>query len=203
MISVDSSVVREYFEMNGFLVRSLPLLPLPARSKRSEAVIRLMIYNPAFKAENRKPNPLLFASELPLVQRALVTVKSQHSPKISAGTVRSSAEIAKFLQKEVCKQADTLFAVDKRETEHMEHFLKILVIPSLPTHEPHKSKSVEILNKAGIDAILSFRSMLQAIVGKVEMNLSCPRSDLLHTVQLLKIYDMIKSPQLELFSGKQ
>ena len=167
MAGVDDLVVREYFEMNGFLVRRLRKHKVQSRAKRSDEEMHLMVYNPNFEAESRDPNPLLFSSELPLVQQALVVVKGQHSQKFSAATLRSSAEIAKFLEKDILKHADGLFDLGD---DDMERFLKILVIPGLPTHEPHKSQSIDILKKAGVDAILSFRSMLQDVVAKVEVN---------------------------------
>lgn len=199
MAGVDELIVREYFEMNGFLVRQLRKYQVHSRAKRSEEELDLIVYNPTFKADNRKPNLLLFSSELPLIQRAVVVVKGWHSQKFTPATLRSSSEIFKFLEKDVLKQAEGLFDMEEKQVEQMGSFLKILVIPGLPTHEPHKSQSIDLLKKSGIDAILSFRSMLQDILGKVEVNHNYQKSDMLQILRLLKNYDMIKSPQMDLF----
>lgn len=202
-MGVDDLIVRLYFEMNGFLVRPVQMCTVQARVKRSDDDYGWFVYNANYKAEDRQPNLLLFSSELPLVERALVVVKGQHSPKYAAATLRSSAAIAKFLEKDVLKQADHLFNVDDETIGAMGNLLKILVIPGLPTHEPHKSQSVEILTKIGIDAALSFRSILQDVVSKVQVNNTCLSTDILHMVYLLKTYDMIKPQQLELFNERK
>ena len=202
MAGVDESIVREYFEMHGFLVRQLRKYQIQARAKRDDEQIDLIVYNPTFIPSDRKPSLMLFATDLPLIQRAIVVVKGWHSQRFSAATLRSSSEIFKFLEKDVLKQAEGLFDLKDKRVEGMGAFSKILVIPGLPTHEPHKSQSIAILEDAGIDAILSFRSMLQEIVSHVEVNHNYQKSDMLQILRLLKNYDMIKSPQLELFDKK-
>ena len=50
-----------------------------------------------------------------------------------------------------------------------------------------------------MDAILSFRSLLSDLIGKVETNKSYRKSDTLQVLRLLKNYDLLKDPQLDLF----
>lgn len=198
MAGVDETIVREYFEMNGFLVRQLRKYQVQSRAKRVEEELDLIVYNPTYQADERRPNFLLFSSELPLIRRGVVVVKAWHSQRFTPATLRSSSDIFKFLEKDVLKQAEGLFELNP-ELEEADDLLKILVIPGLPTHEPHKSQSIELLKKAGIDAIISFRSMLQDIVTKTEVNHNYQKSDLLQIIRILKNYDMVQSPQLELF----
>ena len=203
MAGVDESIVREYFEMNGFLVRQMRKYQVISRAKRDEEQIDLLVFNPTFAEGARKPNFLLFSSELPFVHRAVVAVKAWHSQKLTPSTLRGSSDIFKFLEKDVLKQADTLFASGAADEarEEIGHFTKILVIPSLPSHEPHKSQSIEMLRDAGVDGIVTFRSMLQDIIGKVEINHSYTKSDILQVLRILKNYDLLKSPQMELFGA--
>lgn len=203
MAGVDETIVREYFEMNGFLVRQLRKYAVQSRAKRSEEEIDLMVYNPTWRKSAGKPNFMLFSNELELVQRAVVIVKGWHSQRFTPGTLRGSSDIFKFLEKDVLKKAEDLFHVDEKQVEDIGPFMKILVMPGLPTHEPHKSQSIELLEKAGIDAIISFRSILQDIVQKLEVNHNYQKSDLLQILRILKNYDMVKAPQLELFGRKR
>ncbi len=203
MAGVDETIVREYFEMNGFLVRQLRKYAVQSRAKRSEEEIDLMVYNPGWRKGAGKPGFMLFSNELELVHRAVVIVKGWHSQRFTPGTLRGSSDIFKFLEKDVLKKAEDLFYVDEKQVEDIGPFMKILVMPGLPTHEPHKSQSIELLEKAGIDAIISFRSILQDIVQKLEINHNYQKSDLLQILRILKNYDMIKAPQLELFGGKR
>ncbi len=76
---------------------------------------------------------------------------------------------------------------------------KILVIPSLPSGEPHRSESISLLKEQGIDGIISFATILEGIINNVEINHSYQKSDLLQLIRILKIYDMIKEPQMTFF----
>lgn len=253
MSGIDETIVREYFELNGFLVRQLRKYQVQSRAKRTEEEIDLIVYNPSWRTSSRKPNFMLFANELPLIRRAVVFVKPWHSQRFSPGTLRGSADISKFLETDVLKSAEQLFNVaddilsapdgqqppaGERDTAdtpsaaresadntatHLDDtahpdgtaaaneqadtppdegpLTRILVLPGLPTHEPHKTESIRLLQNAGLDAIISFRSMLQDLLGKVEINHNYSKSDFLQTLRLLKNYDMVKSPQMELFKS--
>ncbi|GHB89610.1 hypothetical protein [Cerasicoccus arenae] len=200
MAGIDETIVREYFELNGFLVRQMRKYQVQSRAKRSEEEIDLIVINPGYREQTRRPNFMLFSNELPLIQRAVVFVKGWHSQKFTPATLRGSADIFKFLEKDVYKRAEELFAIEKDQIGEIDNFIKILVLPGLPTHEPHKSESIKLLQDVGLDAIISFRSMLQDIMSKVEINHNYSKDDFLQTLRILKNYDMVKSPQMDLFN---
>jgi len=202
MAGIDEAIVREYFELNGFLVRQLRKHTAHGRSRKDEELIDLLVYNPACK-ETASPNFILFSNDLPLIRRAVIAVRAWHSKKFTASTLRASSEIFSFLEKDVLKKASDLFASDEEDLEAHGELKKILVLPGLPTHEPHRTESIELLRKHGVDGIISFRSMLQDILTKVEVNHSYTKSDLLQTLRILKNYDLIRSPQMDLFSDKK
>lgn len=201
MSGIDETIVREYFEMNGFLVRQLRKYQVQSRAKHTDEEIDLLVWNPTWRKAEAQPNFLLFSNELHLVRRAVVSIKAWHSQKFTPGTLRGSADIFRFLEKDVLKRAEALFNLNADEEKEMGAFIKILVLPGLPTHEPHKSESISLLKKAGVDAVLSFRGILQDIVTKLEVNHNYQKSDLLQTIRILKNYDMVKPPQMELFKG--
>ncbi len=205
MAGVDEAIVREYFELNGFLVRQMRRFPVQPRSKRLDESIDLLIENPAGKADARRPQFVLFSNELPLIQRAVVFIKPWNAHRTIPGMLRGSSEFIKFLEKEVTKHADELFALPESQAEALDSqpFLKILVLPMLPSHEPHKGQSTALLQEAGVDAVITFRAMLQDIVGKIDVTHNYEKSDHLQLLRLLKNFDMIKSPQMELFSGSK
>ena len=86
--------------------------------------------------------------------------------------------------------------------EEQEDLTKILVTPGLPTQEPYRSQSVELLKERGVDGIISFRSMLIDLIDRVEVNLNYRKSDTLQMLRLLKNYELLKNPQMDLFSEK-
>jgi len=54
------------------------------------------------------------------------------------------------------------------------------------------------LRAKGVDGVISFRSILQELIASVHTNRNYQKSDLLQILRLLKNYDLLKEPQLEL-----
>ncbi len=209
MSAIDEGIVREYFEQSGFLVRQVRKYDLQARRKSIDEDIDLLVYNPTYKRGSRKPDFFLFSSELPNIHRAIISVKGWHSQRFTPGTLKGSPEIFRFLEENVLKEVARLFPAENDSDtpaaegeEAGEPPTKILVLPSLPTAEPFRSQSVQVLKERGVDAIISFRAMLIDIIEKVETNRNYRKSDTLQILRLLKNYDLIKEPQLDMFAER-
>lgn len=202
MSAIDEGIVREYFEQNGFLVRQARKYQVQSRKKTSDEAIDLLVYNPTWERTRRKPEFFLFATELPYVHRAVVAVKGWHSGVFTPTMLRSSPEIFGFLEENVLKHATRFFPAGPDE-EGGDALTKILVLPSLPVAEPFRSQSVELLKARGVDAIISFRSMLLDLLDKVEVNQNYTKSDTLQVMRILKNYDLLKDPQLDLLSDRK
>jgi hypothetical protein len=196
MSAIDEGIVREYFEQNGFFVRQVRKYQVQSRKKTSGEEIDLLVYNPTWQTGSRRPDFFLFPSELPFIQRALVAVKPWHTDVFTPAMLRSAPEIFSFLEENVLKQVKRLFAPDTGEGGG--ELVKILVLPALPTAEPFRSQSVELLKSHGVDAIISFRAMLLDLIEKVETNRSYKKSDALQMIRILKNYELLRDPQLNL-----
>lgn len=59
-----------------------------------------------------------------------------------------------------------------------------------------------MLKERGVDGIISFRAMLQDLIENIETNLSYRKSDTLQVMRILKNYDLLKDPQMDLLSQK-
>jgi hypothetical protein len=197
MSAIDEGIVREYFEQNGFFVRQARKYQVQSRRKIGEEEIDLIVFNPTWQRGARKPEFFLFSSELPYVHKAIVAVKGWHSGVFTPTMLKSSPEIFRFLEENVLKQASRLFPADSAD-ESGGVPTKILVLPSLPTAEPFRSQSVELLKARGVDAIVSFRAMLIDLLEKVEINQNYTKSDTLQVMRILKNYDLLKDAQLDL-----
>ncbi len=197
MSAIDEGIVREYFEQNGFFVRQARKYSVSARKKTSEEEIDLLVSNPTWQRGSRRPDFFLFSSELPFVQRAVVSVKPWHTNVFSPQVLKTSPEIFRFLEENVLKQATRLFPAATGD-EAAGELTKILVLPALPTAEPFRSQSVELLKERGVDAIISFRAMLLDLLDKIESNQNYSKSDTLQVMRILKNYDLLKDPQLDL-----
>jgi hypothetical protein len=201
MSAIDEGIVREYFEQNGFLVRQSRKYQVQARRKMAEEEIDLIVFNPSWQRGARKPDFFLFSSELPYVQKAIVAVKGWHTGVFTPNMLKSSPEIFSFLQHSVLKEAARFFPPTVGE-DAADPPTKILVLPSLPTAEPFRSQSVDLLKQHGVDAIISFRAMLLDLLDKIEINQNYTKSDTLQVMRILKNYDLLKDTQLDLLSDR-
>jgi hypothetical protein len=114
--------------------------------------------------------------------------------------LKSSPEIFRFLEENVLRQATRFFSGPAEE--EADDLTKILILPSLPTAEPFRSQSVELLKQRGVDAIISFRAMLLDLLDKIEINRSYGKSDTLQVMRILKNYDLLKDAQLDMFPDR-
>ncbi len=206
MSAIDEGIVREYFEQNGFFVRQVRKYQVQARKKTGDEEIDLLVYNPAYQRGSRKPDFFLFSNELAYVHRAMIAVKGWHTDVFSPTMLKNSPEIFRFLEENVLKQATRFFPTEADEVNgsvsESGALTKILVLPSLPTAEPFRSQSVEVLKGHGVNAIISFRSMLLDLIEKIEINRSYRKSDTLQVMRILKNYDLFKDAQMDLPSAQ-
>jgi hypothetical protein len=194
MSAIDEGIVREYFEQNGFFVRQMRKYQVQARKKTSDEEIDLLVYNPSWQKGGRRPDFFLFATELQFLRRAVVAVKPWHSDVFTPATLRSAPEIFNFLQETVVRQVKRFFPPDASDPE----VTKVLVLPALPVAEPYRSQSVALLKDRGVDAIISFRTMLIDLIKATETNRNYGKSDALQVIRILKNYDLIKDGQMDL-----
>jgi len=194
MAGIDENIVREYFELNGFLVRQLSKYQVQSRKKRSDEQIDLVVCNPhcAPDAEPSDVQFILGSDDLPKIRQAVIAVKGWHTTTFSAATLKSESSIFNFLQKSALKKVETMFADGGK-------VFKILALPTLPKNKTERQKSVAILKARGIDAVLTYPRMLQNIADSVEVNNNYVKSDVLQLMRILKNYNMLRPPQMDLF----
>jgi hypothetical protein len=195
MSSVNESIVREYFEMHGFLVRQDR--KHEARGKQDLDGIDFQVWNPKPVQNDNALDFILNAAALPAVTRALVVVRGWHTESFGPGVLESSPEIYRFVEPALFQQAARAFSPDVAP-------LKILIVPTLPQKPAAREKSIAFLRDKGVDAVIPFRTMLLELVAHTEINRNYDKSDLLQTLRVLKNYGLFKEPQLDLFrSGRR
>ncbi len=199
MAGFDENIVREYFELNGFLVRQLRKYQVHSRKKRSDEEIDLVVINPKPSEVEEAPGFQLFASDIQHIRRAIVVVKGWHTARFTPTMLKSSTQIFNFLKKDVLDKAESYFSYEESLIEDIDPFTKILIVPSLPSNEVQRQESIALLKSLGVDAIITFRTVLENILRSIEPNQNYTKSDLLQLLRILKVYDMVKDPQMELF----
>ncbi len=194
MAAVSETIVREYFELHEFLVRQYRKHVAPAG--REDDDIDFLILNPHARPSAGELPFVLGSSDLPGIERAIVVIKAWHTETFSAAVLTHSPELFRFVENKAFQQAVRDFGKEAS-------LLKILIVPELPQGAQAREQSIAILRAKGIDAVISFRTMLLDLVSQVEPNRNYPKSDLLQILRILKNYEFLKGPQLELFKGRR
>jgi hypothetical protein len=194
MAAISETIVREYFELHEFLVRQYRKHVAPAG--REDDDLDFLVINP-------RPHPLsgelpfaLSSAELRFVERAIVVIKAWHTEIFTPALLTNAPELLRFLEKKSFQNAVNAFKGGQT-------VLKILVVPVLPREAQAREQSIAILRSKGIDAVLSFPTMLADLVNHTEARRNYQKSDLLQMIRILHTYDFLKEPQLELFKTKR
>lgn len=198
MQRVEETIVSEYFEQNGFLVR--PLRKGRSQTKKTlDEGLDFYVRSMVFREGSRDANFLLFSSELRYLESAIICVRGWFGEKANLATMTGGAEILKYLEGNVFKKVEKWFEFDPAVsfgTKTMPK--KILVAPVFPTQEPFRSQCVELLKDKGVDGILSFKSMALDLIDRVDTKQIYEKSDLLQLLRVLKTFDLVKDSQMDL-----
>src|SRR5947209_7771234 len=136
MAAVSETIVREYFELNGFLVRQFRKFVAPAG--REDDDIDFLVLNPHPQPQATERPFLLGSSDLPSIERAVVILKAWHSDVFTPALLANKPDFFRFLDKKTFKVAVTGFARNSA-------LQKILAVPSLPEQAQAREQSIAIL----------------------------------------------------------
>lgn len=194
MSAVNEHIVREYFESLGFLVLQPRKYVVAARPKRSDEEIDLVVVNPAAQAQTLTDRMIWNSTDLRGVQRAIVRILGWHTDRFSPAVLETSPEVFRFADPESVRRVARQFGEGP--------IAKILCLPGFSPSDEIRQRTLGMLHDRGIDGILSFPTMLQELIASLEVSKSYEKSDLLQTLRILKNYDLLKGPQMELFRRK-
>jgi len=197
MSAVNEGVVREYFELLGYLVSQPRKHVVPGRQKKADEEIDLIAINPTV-AEHKVPDHLIWTTaDLQTVACAVVAVRGWHTGRFYASTFEQEPDILRFVESGPLRVASKLLGSPPS-------MARILCIPELAVSGELKEKSIRFLKEKGIDGVISFRTMLTELVRGVDKNKNYEKSDLLQIIRLLKNYELLREPQMDLFArGKR
>jgi hypothetical protein len=190
--SVNEMLVREYFEMLGYLVAQPRKYTVLARPKTPDEEVDLVVINPAIREQVLPAGFVWTMADLKTVSRAVVGVRGWHTDRFYASTVEKTPEVVRFVQPESVKFASKILGATD--------LAKVLCIPNLPVSGELKERSIRYLKDNGIDGVISFRTILAELVAGVDVNRNYEKSDLLQVIRLLKNYGLVRDDQLELFA---
>jgi hypothetical protein len=192
--AISEDIVREYFELHGFFVRQQRKFIATARREDDEA--DFVVWNPRAET-SAAPLPFVLSDgDLRFIPRAMVVVKGWHTETFSPAVLANAPEIFRSLTPDALKRAAQQFSDDTP-------FLNLLVVPALPHDDESRRQSIELLRAKGFGGVIPFRAILADLITSIETNRNYQKSDLLQTLRILKNYDFLRDPQLELFKPKR
>lgn len=194
MAAVSESIAREYFELHGLLVRQHRKFIAP--NKRENEDIDFFIQNPRPESLRGERPFVLSGKDLAAIHRAVVVVKGWHTETFSQAVLANAPEIFRFVERAAFQQAAKAFGGEK-------DILKLLVVPALPHQAEARKQSIALLKDKGVDGVIPFRTMLSELLEGVRVNRNYQKSDVLQLLRILKNYQFIKDPQMELFAGRK
>ncbi len=189
MSAVDENIVREYFELHGFLVCQRRKYIAQARQKSADEEVDLIVLNPSVPPGAAPAEFEITSKTLSQVSRAIVAVKGWHTEVFAPGLLAHQPKIFRFVEKRVIEEAQRLVGSDG--------LVRILIVPGLPREAKTRQRSIEVLRSKGVDGVISFRSILQELIASVAINRNYRKSDLLQILRLLKNYGLLREPQME------
>ena len=189
MSAVDEGIVREYFELHGFLVCQRRKYIVQARQKTGDEEVDLIVLSPGAPPGAAPTEFEITSKTLSQVSRAIVAVKGWHTEIFAPGVLAHQPKIFRFVEKRAVEEAQRLVG--------SEGLVKILIVPGLPRDTKTRQRSIEVLRSKGVDGVISFRSILQELIASVHTNRNYQKSDLLQILRLLKNYELLKEPQME------
>jgi len=195
MSAVNEWVVREYFELLGYLVCQPRKYLVPGRQKKADEEIDLVVRNPTV-AEHRVPDHLVWSTgDLGTVASAVVAVRGWHTGRFYASRFEQDPEILRFVESGPLRFASKLMGTTA--------MARILCIPELAVSGDLKEKSLRFMKEKGVDGVISFRTMLAELIRSVDKNKNYEKSDLLQIIRLLKNYDLLHDTQMDLFGRRK
>lgn len=193
MAAVSETIVRECFELHGFLVRQQR--KYVARTQREHDEVDFLVWNPQPQNPGA-PLPFILDTEhLPCLERAIVVVKGWHTETFSPAILTSQPKTFRSISPSALRQAANALGGSSP-------ILRILVVPALPSGAEGRDQSIALLKSRGVDAVLPFAAVLADLIRLVEVTRNYEKSDLLQMLRILKNYDFFREPQLELFKPR-
>jgi len=191
--AVNELMVREYFESLGYFVSQPRKYVGRARSKRGEEGADMIVLNPRV-TEHRIPECMVWGTaELGTVARAVVGVRGWHTERFYVSNILQNPWAFRFVEPDLVKHAARVMG--------SADMARILCIPRLPASGELKDRTIRMLKEKGIDGVISFETILNELIAYVQPNRNYEKSDLLQILRILKIYDLLKDRQLDMFSG--
>jgi hypothetical protein len=192
---MNEQIVRDYFEALGFFVIQPNKYQVAARRKTAAEEIDLLVSRPAGKNDELPEPGLWGSSELRRVGRAIVSIRGWHTDRFSPAVLEKSPELLRFTADDVLKKAGAFLGDGP--------VARILCISDLPASKSLQRQMLDRLVERGVSGVVLFRDILMELVAEIDVKNNYEKSDVLQMLRILKNYDLLRDPQMELFTRRR
>lgn len=180
MTDPNEEVVKAFLEMKGFFVRTNVRYYVKEEGKPGgNSDVDLVGINPNARPASVTLPFELQADDFDHIRHLALEVKGWHSETVTPSTLASHERIFNFTREtarvEVAKKLGS------------NDFKIILVISSFGKDQAKKAETIDVLKKGGIDHVLEFATIMQALQDGIDDNLN-QDSLVMHSFRLAKKY---------------
>ncbi len=203
MTPLEELIAREYFERNGFYFKRLTL-NLPAELPKTKHPISLPpTYLLQRQTGRTKNQPLedrfqLFSSDIGGLALGTLTIISWQGTGLSLPMFQSFSRYRSWVRNTIAPVLKFLQS-SLQQASFPAPPLPIVLLPGLPSQDPYRKEIIQILKENGIEALFTLRTLLESLIHQIDTHSLTPDSAISEILRLLKTYDLISPPQLDLF----
>lgn len=162
MTDVNEELVRRYFEVQGYFVRTNVRYEYRTEKGMGWADIDLCVLHPVTG------------------DAATVEIKGWHTSRITAGSIQHEPSLFHFVRKEALAAAETVLGRAK--------FKRILVLGQIS--DQRRSEIIDFAKQKEVE-IIEFPEVLKVLIQKTHTNLNAG-SESEHVIRVLKVYGFVK-----------
>jgi len=208
MTALEELVAREFFERNGFFFKRLHCEPDPTPPSTKKSKAREVRLHPTYlvcRQTGRTLNdPLgerfqLFSSDLSGLAMAVVVFFGWSTPGLHLQVFQSGARYRSWIRNEVLPAFKASIDASAEQSGPQGSPLKVILLPGLPAVEPYRQECIDLLKEAGAEALYSFKTLLESLVGQVHPTPEVASTTITELIRLLKVHDLVRPPQMDLF----
>ena len=203
MVDIEQEIMEAYFESNGFLVRQAGKPNDSEIKKKSLPLPTIAVLNPAVQSSDTNLSFRLFTGDLKGVRSALVSRLGWENSSFSNSILNSDAKLMKFFKQEVTQERISLGYNPGPELPEswMGSYLCLLVVPALPRNEVKLKDLFVLFREMGVGGVLCLSSMLENLLRQSMPTLKYSNNGVFQMLKLLKVYQLAREPQLDMFSN--
>ena len=202
MLDVEQEIVEAYFESNGFLVRQAGKPDDSENKKKTLPLPTIAVFNPAIQTSDSQLSFRLFTGDLRGVRSALVSRLGWENSSFSNSILSSDARLLKFFKKEVTQERISLgYNPGPELPGELDGELSLPFGCSGLPRNGQTQGVVHLSRDMGVGGVLSLSSMLENLLRQSLPTLKYSNNGVFQMLKLLKVYQLAREPQLDMFSN--